>query len=363
MERTIKFEIPYDKDIIQTIEEFNEAVNFCMRVAFENRTFNKNDVHKLTYYEIRGESDLQSSLVCSARDQASEMLKRERLKVLPFKKTYSAIRYNQRTFSFKDGIISMTTINGRKKIVPKVPEYFSKYLVGEIKAIVIFFKDNKIQGRMIAKIETPEKLEVKNVLGIDRGILNPVVTSNNQFFNSSEIRRVKGKYSWVKSKLQSTGTRSAKRHLKRISGREKRFMTDTNHILSKKIVEMPFECFALEKLQIKRTKKQGRKFNKKLGTWAFRQFQTFLEYKSENLGKTVVLVNCRYTSQVCSNCGHLSKSNRKGVSFKCLKCGFSLHSDLNASRNITELGKALFSRLSVNEPIVASLHKAQLQAT
>src|SRR3989344_5796944 len=188
MERTIKFEIPYDKDIIQTIEEFNEAVNFCMRVAFENRTFNKNDVHKLTYYEIRGESDLQSSLVCSARDQASEMLKRERLKVLAFKKTYSAIRYNQRTFSFKDGIISMTTINGRKKIVPKVPEYFSKYLVGEIKAIVIFFKDNKIQGRMIAKIETPEKLELKNVVGIDRGIFNLVVTSNNQFFNSSEIR-------------------------------------------------------------------------------------------------------------------------------------------------------------------------------
>ena len=361
MERAIKFEIPYDKDIINTIEGFNEITNFCLRVGFESNTFNKNDLHKLTYYEIRGESDLQSSLVCCARDQASEMLKREKLKRLPFKKEFSSIRYNQRTFSFKDGIISLSTIEGRKKIVPNIPKYFSKYLSGEIKSIVIFYKNNRIFGRMITEVQTPDKIEVKNVLGIDRGIINPVVTSNNQFFNSKNIRRVKGKYTWLKAKLQSKGTRSAKRHLRKLSGREKRFVPNANHILSKTIVNMPFEAFALERLKVRRTKKQGRKFNKKLGTWAFKQFQTFLEYKAENLGKTIVLVNCRYTSQVCSNCGYHSKSNRKGIIFKCLKCSFSLHSDLNASRNITELGKALFSRLSVNEPIVASFR--QLQAT
>lgn len=361
MERIIKFEIPYDKDVVSTIEEFNEAVNFCMVVGFENNTFNKNDLHKLTYYEIRGESDLQSSLVCCARDQASEMLKREKLKTLPLKKEHSSIRYNQRTFSFQNGIISLSTIFGRKKFTPKIPKYFFQYLSGEIKSIVIFFKNNRIFGRMVVELKTPKQIKVKNVLGIDRGIINPVVTSNNQFFNSKNIRRVKSKYAWLKARLQAKGTKSAKRHLKKLSGRMKRFMANTNHILSKKIAEMPFEAFALEKLKVKRTKKQGRKFNKKLGMWAFRQFQTFLEYKAENLGKIVVLVNCRYTSQVCSNCGHRAKANRKGVLFKCLKCGFCLHSDLNASRNIAELGKALFSRLPVNKPIVASFR--QLQAT
>jgi len=359
MERTIKFTIPFDQNVIDTIREYNKACNYCLKVGLKNRTLNKNNLHKMTYNKVRKRFKLQSSLVCCARDQASDMLKREKLKKLPIKKEYSSVRYNLRTFSFKlDGmIISIATINGRKKLKVNIQKHFLRYINGRISCATISFKNGKIEGRFISDIVTPEKVKVKNILGIDRGIINPVVTSNNQFFNSNEIKRVKGKYSWLKASLQSKGTKSAKRHLKKLSGREKRFMTDTNHVLSKKIANMPFEAFALEKLQVKRSKKNGNKFNKKLGTWAFKQFQIFLQYKAEALGKIVVLVDSRHTSQVCSNCGHLSRSNRKGVTFKCLKCGFCLHSDLNASRNIAELGKAFFSRLPVNQPIVASFNE------
>lgn len=42
-----------------------------------------------------------------------------------------------------------------------------------------------------------------------------------------------------------------------------------------------------------------------------------------------------YTSITCSECGHIEKRNRlTQESFKCLKCGFELNADLNASRNI-----------------------------
>jgi IS605 OrfB family transposase len=355
MERVIKFTIPYDKDIVETIREYNKACNFCLEVGFKNKTFNKNKLHKLTYKKVRKNFKLQSSLVCCARDQASDMLKREKLKKLPIKKEYSTIRYNLRTFSFKpkEIVISLATIRGRKKTKINIPTHFLKYIGGKISCATISFKNGKIEGRFVSGLPTPEKIKVKNILGIDRGILNPVVTSNNQFFNSKEIRRVKGKYAYLRAKFQSKGTPSAKRHLKKISGKERRFMANMNHILSKKVVDMPFEAFALEKLGIRKDKKNGRKFNKKLGIWAFRQFQMFLEYKAESLGKTVVFVDSRHTSQICSKCGHLSKGNRKGTTFRCLKCGFCLHSDLNASRNIAELGKAFFSRLSVNQPIVA----------
>ena len=46
-------------------------------------------------------------------------------------------------------------------------------------------------------------------------------------------------------------------------------------------------------------------------------------------------------------------------SFRCKECGFTLHADLNASRNIGVLGKAEYLRLcanvngNVNQPIVA----------
>jgi len=42
------------------------------------------------------------------------------------------------------------------------------------------------------------------------------------------------------------------------------------------------------------------------------------------------------------------------VNYQPLKCGYELHADLNASKNIAELGKSEFSRLFVNEPIVTT---------
>jgi len=357
MQRTIKIRLGKDNDLVETIKEYNEVVNFCLSSGKINNTYNKNDLHKLTYYEIRGESDLQSSMVCCARDQASDMLKREKLRTLPIKKEFSGIRYNQRTFSWNGKELSISTINGRRKYLINIPEYFNKYMKKEyeFKALTIFYKDNYIFVQITMNLPDVEKLEVKNILGIDRGIINPVVTSNNKFFNSKEIRRVKGKYSWLKSKLQSKGTPSAKRHLKRLSQKEKRFVTNENHRLAKKVVEMPYEVFSLEKLSIKRKKSNGKKFNKKLGTWSYFEFQKILEYKAEELGKQVVYVNPAYTSQCCNKCGKIDKSNRKGSFYKCKKCLFELNVDLNASRNIAELGKALFSRLSVKQPIVANL--------
>ncbi len=59
------------------------------------------------------------------------------------------------------------------------------------------------------------------------------------------------------------------------------------------------------------------------------------------------------TSQTCSKCGHVSRSNRKGKQFKCVHCGFSLDADLNASRNIAIFSMRDDVRLHVNEPNVA----------
>jgi len=365
MQRAISLTLNSDSDLIATIKEFNSVCNFCLKKGMKTKTYNKLKLHHSTYKTIRRKSKLQSSLVQCARDQASEMLKREKLKRLPVKKEYSAIRYNQRTFSFnlKTNQISLSSINGRKKIKLNIPNYFKKYSLNKIVLSTLSFKNKKLHLKLIIDIETPTKLKVKSVLGIDRGIINPIVTSNNKFYNSRKIRTIKGKYQYLKSHLQAKGTKSAKRHLKKISGREKRFITNINHILAKEVVNMNYEAFAIETLTIKKQKKLGKKFNKALGRWSYGQFQRFLEYKAENLGKTVVCIDPRYTSQCCSNCGEIRRANRKGKIYICNKCGYSLNADLNASKNIAELGKAFFSRLPVNQPIVTSLNKAQLQAT
>lgn len=331
MHRTVKLVLPRDQRIVETVKVYNEACNYCIQTGFKLRIRNRFNLHDLTYQKLRKTfPKLNSSYVCAARDQANELLKFTKLKVMPKKKSNSGIRLNHNTFKpyLKKGTISLSTIYGR--ITVKVPKYFKKYLDWFVSSATLFLRNSELYLHLDAKMDSPQKHAPTKAIGIDRGIINPVVTSDNQFFNSNHIRAVKGKYMWLRQRLQSKGTRSSKRHLKKLRGREQRFMRDVNHRISKTIANSDADLFVLEKLRIKRQKKNGKRFNKQLGTWAFRQFQDYLEYKAEALGKTVEYVDPQHTSQKCSKCGEVRKANRKGVWYKCT-CGFSLNSDLNAA--------------------------------
>jgi IS605 OrfB family transposase len=127
-----------------------------------------------------------------------------------------------------------------------------------------------------------------------------------------------------------------------------------NHCLSKQLTESNNGIFVLENLTHIRSKNKGKKLNKKIGNWSFSQFSRFLEYKAEDRGKSVLYIDPKYTSQKCSVCGHIEKSNRHGSNFRCKQCDFSLNADLNAARNIAQSGISLLSKLPANQPIVTS---------
>jgi IS605 OrfB family transposase len=357
VERTITVKLEPSEAVRHTVRIFNEATNFFLRLGFYNRTHSKRKLQTLGYYEARGRwPALQSSLVQGARDCAADMLKRERCRRLPFKRPGTAARFNQRTFkAFLDsGSLSLTTVNGRLKVPLRIPECFRKYVGGKIKALRVRVVDHNLLADLVVELPDVPTKAIANprVVGIDRGINNIAVTSNGGFFNSKHLRNVRGRYAYLRGELQSAGTRSAKRHLKRLSGRERRFQADVNHSIAKEIVEADFDVLALEDLSIKRDKRLGKEFNRKLGRWAFAQFETYLRYKSEDCGKQVISVPPEYTSQMCSRCGNLGI--REGHSFRCPVCGNSLNADLNAARNIASLGNALVGRPTVNGPIVAT---------
>ncbi len=359
MQVAIRAEIIGDADLISTIKLSNQACQDTIEAGMINKTFNKSRLHQLTYKDIRASyPDLNSSLVTAVRDQASDMLKRLKLKNKPAKKQDSSIRLNHNTFRLlpDSKLVSISTINGRKKYAIKIPSYFSKYTFQESTSARLRTKKGRVFIDIVVDVLPPKKHKIKKVIGADRGIYNPAVTSDNTFFNSKKLREVKGRYKFLKGCLQRAGTLSAKRHLRLLSGRERRFVADTNHCISKAIVNKDCDAIALEILRtgnMKRKGKTGKTTRKLIGNWSAKQLLSFIEYKAEMLGKSIIFVNSHYTSQACNRCGDIRRANRKGKLFKCCVCGYSLHSDLNASRNIACLAKGKTSRLPVNEPIVA----------
>lgn len=354
MFRTIKLRLPYNSPLLETGKQFRGACQMVMDYGFSEHTFNKNKLNRGTYKEVRSSiSTLPSALVQTARDTASESLKQTELEEEIHRKSLT-IRYDSRTFKFypDSHTISLTTVSGRLLFPvahsPLIEKYRGEYTNAQLH---IDMKHRKMS--IMIQVRMPDKEAIKKenmeikVLGIDRGIKNIAVLSNNGFFNSGKLRKVKGRYRYNRSKIQHAGTRSAHRKLKELSGRERRFVLDVNHNISKQIVSLPFDAIALEELESAKMKKKsnGKKFNRKLGSWSPYQLQQFMEYKAEDMGKSVVYVDPRFTSQKCSRCGYINKNNRKGSQFHCLSCNLDLHADINAARNIEIFGKSEYFRL------------------
>ena len=100
--------------------------------------------------------------------------------------------------------------------------------------------------------------------------------------------------------------------------------------------------------------KKGKVFNRKISHWSYGQFRNLLIYKAQARGKQVILVDPHYTSQQCSCCGFVAKENRNKGDFHCTFCGFYSSADLNASKNISQMGQHIFEQVAVNQPNISS---------
>ena len=78
-----------------------------------------------------------------------------------------------------------------------------------------------------------------------------------------------------------------------------------------------------------------------------------LQYKGQQAGRRVQIVNETYTSRACSACGALSgPAGVNGLrvrSWRCRECGVTHDRDVNAAKNILTAGRLLPS-VSGNEP-------------
>jgi predicted transposase len=257
MIRTIQCPLPLDPSLVGTIRSYNEAVQAVIDAGWDARTCNKNKLHALTYKTIHDRLPrLQSSLVQSARDMASASLKLAKKKNWscrkPVKKPMSSIRYNQRTFTpfLESGTISISTIDGRKRYPLVVPDYFKKYRLTAVNAIVLKAKKDRIIAFLNIELPDPAVNEHPIAfLGVDRGINNAVVALDNTFYSSNHVKAVKCRYQHLRQSLQSKGTRRCRRKLKALAGRERRFMTGENYRIAAWLVAKPFDCIVLEDLK------------------------------------------------------------------------------------------------------------------
>lgn len=328
-------------------ERFLPLMGFCADIfnqhvdwALKERTYNKNKAHKALYADLRAQyPDVPSALVQTIRDNAMEAIKATKFKRKPRKKATSGLRYDKRTMTLRGHQLTLSCIGKREKLILDVPEHFREvFEAWKFCGATLTYTKHTQQFwvRLVFEAETPAHQD-GDIQGVDRGLYHLATTSDGQFYKSNKVRATQRRYLHNRKTLQQKGTHSAKRRLRAMSGREKRFMRDVNHCATKQMARQPdYTTFVLEDLSGIRAQRRGKKLNKWLSSWSFYQFEQFLSYKAEALGKRVVFVDARYTSQKCSRCGHIRKANRKKSRFLCGHCGYTTHADINAAVNVRD---------------------------
>lgn len=200
----------------------------------------------------------------------------------------------------------------------------------------------------------PPPDEPTETLGVDLGIVNLATDSTGETFSGEAVEKNRQRLHSLRQRLQKRGTKSAKRHLKKLSGREARFRRNTNHVISKHIVQkakVNQQALAIEDLRHIRPRTEARlrrSQRSRQSSWSFGQLRLFLSYKAALAGVPLHVVDPRNTSRTCHQCGHCEKANRKSqAEFACRQCGYAVLADYNAAINI--------SRAVVKQPLVSAL--------
>ena len=335
-----------------TQRRFNEACNFVSKVAFENKELNQYQLHKLTYYEIRDKFKLPAQLAVRAISKVTDAYKTGNKNTMRRFRLNGSVAFDSHIMNFpNEDLVSLRLLESREKIFFVMGEYQRKRWEFSKGQANLVLKQGKFYLQISTKIPEETPLEPKGFLGVDLGIVNITTDSDGEIFSGEEINSKRFKYKRLRKDLQAKGSKSAKRHLKKVSKKESNFSKNTNHIISKKLVEKAKRTcrgISLEDLKGIRQSKARKSQRDKLHSWSFYQLRLFIEYKSQLAGVPMILVDPAYTSQTCSECGHIDKANRKSQSdFCCVNCGNIEHADVNAAKNISSIAV-------VNQRIVGS---------
>lgn len=397
MTKTMKLHIHPDEAGVALLKEltvkYSCACNYVSEYVFDHGfILNFMELQKALYNDVRRECGLKSQFTISSLKTVTARYKtiRTQLAKKPYKyqngngdwqfiprtlewltkpvsfRRPQADLVRGRDYSFVNGasgekLLSLNTLGGRIKVTFDIPDCFEEYFDGSWS-----FGTGKIVSLLgewyfhipVTKT-TDEELtpdNVKHVVGLDRG-LRFIVTGydeggNTTFISGKDVIAKRDRFQKVRDELQAKGTKSAKRALKRISGRENRWISDVNHQISKTLVDRygSGTLFAVEDLAgvsfseenlSNRTKKQ----RKDLRTWSFYQLEQFLTYKAEAVGSEVLEVKPDYTSQRCPKCGRILKANRHHEihEYICDCCGYRSNDDRVGAMNIQLLGTMYLS--------------------
>jgi putative transposase len=247
---TLQTQLLPDRDQVRklsaTMRTFNIAADWLAGEAFRLKTANKVELQQLYYHQLRDDFGLSSQMAIRCIAQVREAYSRDK-SIRPRFRKYASIPYDQRLMVFKGADrVSLLTLEGRTIVPVVMGKYQSERFNGKHgQCDLVKRKDGKWFLLVSVEAGDGEPIASTDFIGVDFGVVNLAVDSDGEMHQGDDVERTRQHYGKVKRSLQRKATKqkragfrpmNAKRKLKAISGRERRFKANTNHRIAKSIV-------------------------------------------------------------------------------------------------------------------------------
>jgi len=206
-----------------------------------------------------------------------------------------------------------------------------KYKNWNRKRTIRLIKNSEKDTYFVEFIYEKEIIEKQNGddLGLDLGY-NKLISDSNGNHYGKDLKDI---YQKISRKKQ--GSKSFKRSLKE---RNQKINFSVNQIDLSNLKLIVIENLKNVKKNSKKNKFVNSKFMNKLQRWSYSKTTNKIEQFCYENGVQITKIDPSYTSQKCSNCGHIDSKSRNNEIFECICCKVILDADTNAAKNILQRG-------------------------
>lgn len=312
-----------------------------------------------TSTELRNENEWMKEVSAAAIQQKEidfKEFKRQRFSSIRKKKISNPSfkkRSSRQSFRLPNQKFTILENHIRLEKIGKVKFVKDRGLPNDFKLMsVTVSKDTtgKYFASVLIETEIKHYEKTGNNIGIDVGIKelatlsDGTVIKNPKWFRNSQAKLKRLQRRVSKKKKSSTRYKKCKLKIANLYKKTANQRDWYLHNLTTKIVK-DFDVISIEDLNVSGMIK-NRKLSKSIADVSFAKMFSMLEYKCKWYGKELVKIpKFAPSSKTCSNCGNVKKELKLSERiYHCEVCNFEMDRDLNASKNINEIGVKISKR-------------------
>jgi len=230
--------------LLRTLETANAACNTISHVAWQTQTFGKFALQKRCYRDVRESFGLSAQMTVRALAKVGDSYKVDRKTERTYR-PHGSIAYDDRILSWNlhAPAVSIWTLDGRLPIPFVAGQRQSRLLHARQGETDLVYRGGAFYLLATCNVADPDPIDVDRALGVDLGVTNLAVTGDGDVLSGAHSTHVRYRQRRLRTKLQQKGTKAAKRRLRQLAGQERRFATDTNHVIAKRLVHQAARGF------------------------------------------------------------------------------------------------------------------------